>query len=72
MHAQRSLDQIFVRVANGEHVVIRWVFEFTGLGGRKNRIEELAWQRWEGEQIAQETFSMTQCGSNVLETSFDA
>ena len=56
MHAQRSLDQIFVRVANGDHVVIRRVFEFTGLGGRKNRIEELAWQRWEGKQIAQETF----------------
>jgi hypothetical protein len=37
-------------------VVIRWVFEFTGLDGRKSRIEELAWQRWEGEQIAQETF----------------
>ena len=41
---------------NGDHVVIRWVFEFTGLDGRKSRIEELAWQRWEGEQIAQETF----------------
>jgi len=41
---------------NGDHVVIRWVFEFTGQDGRKSRIEELAWQRWEGEQIAQETF----------------
>jgi hypothetical protein len=41
---------------NGDHVVIRWVFEFTGLDGRKSRIEELAWQRWDGEQIAQETF----------------
>jgi hypothetical protein len=41
---------------NGDHVAIRWVFEFTGLDGRKSRIEELAWQRWEGEQIAQETF----------------
>ena len=41
---------------NGDQVVIRWVFEFTGLDGRKSRIEELAWQRWEGEQIAQETF----------------
>ena len=43
-------------LVNGDHVVIRWVFEFTGLDGRKNRIEKLAWQRWEGEQIAQETF----------------
>ena len=41
---------------NGDHVVIRWIFEFTWLDGRKSRIEELAWQRWEGEQIAQETF----------------
>lgn len=41
---------------NGNHVVIRWVFEFTWLDGRQSRIEELAWQRWEGEQIAQETF----------------
>ena len=43
-------------LVNGDHVVIRWVFEFTGLDGRKSRIEELAWQRWEGEQIAEETF----------------
>ena len=41
---------------NGDHVVMRWVFEFTELDGRKSRIEELAWQRWEGKQIAQETF----------------
>ena len=32
--------------ANGDHVVIRWVFEFTGLDGRKGRIEKLAWPRW--------------------------
>ena len=43
-------------LVNGDHVVIRWVFEFTRLDGRKNRIEKLAWQRREGEQIAQETF----------------
>ncbi len=41
---------------NGDHVVIRWVFEFDWLDGRKSRIEELAHQRWEGERIAQETF----------------
>jgi hypothetical protein len=42
--------------ANGDHVVIRWIFEFTGHDGSKRRIEELAWQRWEGERIAQEQF----------------
>ncbi len=41
---------------NGDHVVIRWIFEFQWLDGKHTRIEELAYQRWEGELIAQETF----------------
>ncbi|MDB5874121.1 MAG: polyketide cyclase [Ramlibacter sp.] len=41
---------------NGDHVVIRWIFEFTGKEGSTRRIEELAYQRWEGERIAQEQF----------------
>ena len=41
---------------NGDHVVIRWIFEFTGHDGSVRRLEELAWQRWEGERIAQEQF----------------
>lgn len=41
---------------NGDHVVIRWIFEFTGKDGSVRRIEELAWQRWEGERIVQEQF----------------
>ena len=43
-------------LVNGEHVVVRWVFEFDWLDGSSSRMEELAWQRWEGERIAQETF----------------
>ena len=43
-------------LVNGDHVVIRWVFNFEWLDGSHGRIEELAWQRWQGEQIAQETF----------------
>jgi hypothetical protein len=39
-----------------EFVVIRWIFEFTGNDGSVCRIEELAYQRWEGEHIAQEQF----------------
>ena len=39
-----------------EHVVIRWIFEFVWLDGSASRIEELAYQRWDGERIAQETF----------------
>ncbi|MEO6626267.1 MAG: nuclear transport factor 2 family protein [Burkholderiaceae bacterium] len=41
---------------NGDHVVVRWVFEFDWLDGTSSRMEELAWQRWEGDRIAQETF----------------
>lgn len=41
---------------NGDHVVIRWIFVFTGHDGSTRRIEELAYQRWEGERIAQEQF----------------
>jgi hypothetical protein len=41
---------------NGDHVVIRWIFVFTGHDGTVRRIEELAYQRWDGERIAQEQF----------------
>jgi SnoaL-like domain len=41
---------------NGDHVVIRWIFEFVWLDGSRTRMEELAYQRWDGERVAQETF----------------
>jgi len=41
---------------NGDHVVIRWIFEFAWKDGSTGRIEELAYQRWQGERIAQEQF----------------
>jgi hypothetical protein len=41
---------------NGDHVVIRWIFRFEWLDGTVTQMEELAYQRWEGERIAQETF----------------
>jgi len=41
---------------NGDHVVIRWVFRFGWPDGKVTRIEELTWQRWEGERISEETF----------------
>ncbi len=40
----------------GDRVVIRWVFEFDWLNGSHTRIEEIAYQRWDGEQIAEEKF----------------
>jgi hypothetical protein len=41
---------------NGSFVVIRWIFRFEWRDGTFTRMEELAYQRWEGERIAEETF----------------
>jgi len=41
---------------NGDRVVVRWIFEFETLDGRSIRMEELAYQRWEGDRIAEEKF----------------
>jgi len=40
----------------GDKVVIRWIFRFEWLDGTVTRMEELAYQRWDGERIAEETF----------------
>ena len=54
----RAVSSTCVRpvLVNGDHVVIRWIFRFDWADGTVTRMEELAWQRWEGELIAQETF----------------
>ena len=41
---------------NGDRVVIRWIFRFEWLDGTVTHMEELAYQRWEGERIAEEVF----------------
>lgn len=41
---------------DGDHVVIRWVFRFDWLDGSVTTLDELAYQRWSGERIAQEQF----------------
>jgi hypothetical protein len=43
-------------LVNGDVVVIRWIFRFDWLDGTVTSMEELAWQRWVGERIVQETF----------------
>ncbi len=54
----KSVQSACVRPAlmNGDIVVIRWIFEFEWLDGSTMRLEELAYQRWEGERIVQEQF----------------
>ena len=40
----------------GDHVAIRWIFEFQWRDGSVTRMEEVAIQRWVGDFIAEETF----------------
>jgi hypothetical protein len=54
----RSVESKCVRpvFVNGDHVIIRWIFRFEWLDGTVTRMEELAYQRWEGERMAEEQF----------------
>jgi SnoaL-like domain len=54
----KALKSTCIRPAllNGDHVAIRWKFHFDWLDGSHTDMEEIAWQRWEGERIAEETF----------------
>jgi ketosteroid isomerase-like protein len=49
----RCVRPVFV---DGDLVVVRWTFRFEGNDGRVREIEELAYQRWQGDRIAQEQF----------------
>jgi hypothetical protein len=51
--ASQCVRPVFV---SGDKVVIRWIFQFEWFDGTITRMEELAYQRWEGERIAEETF----------------
>jgi hypothetical protein len=54
----RSIHSACVRpvFVNGDRVVIRWRFRFDWLDGTVTEMEELAYQRWAGDRIAEETF----------------
>ena len=54
----KSLSSSCVRpvFVNDDKVVIRWIFRFEWHDGTVTCMEELAYQRWVGERIAEETF----------------
>lgn len=58
MGRARSVSSTCVRpvFVSGDKVVIRWIFHFEWLDGTVTHMEELAYQRWQGERIAEETF----------------
>jgi len=41
---------------DGDHVCIRWLFEFTGADGATRRLDEIAYQRWAGDKVVEERF----------------
>lgn len=41
---------------SGDRVVIRWIFRFVYPDDSTTELEELAYQRWEGERVAEEQF----------------
>ena len=58
MARSKSISSRCVRpvLVSGDIVVIRWIFHFEYVDGTSMHVEELAYQRWEGERIAEETF----------------
>jgi ketosteroid isomerase-like protein len=54
----RSVQSRCVRpvLVAGDVVVVRWIFRFEAHDGRVREMEELAYQRWDGERIAEEQF----------------
>jgi ketosteroid isomerase-like protein len=51
--SSKCVRPVFV---SGDRVVIRWVFRFDWADGTFTHMEEIAYQRWGGERIAEETF----------------
>jgi hypothetical protein len=43
-------------VVDGDLVLIRWRFELDHADGRQTALDEIAWQRWSGDLIAEERF----------------
>jgi hypothetical protein len=54
----KSVESVCVRpvLVNGSIAVIRWIFRFHWLDGTSTEMEELAYQRWQGEQLLEEQF----------------
>lgn len=43
-------------LVEGDHVVVHWFFEFVDKVGATRTLDELAYQRWQGELIVEERF----------------
>ena len=45
-----------VFAVDGDRVAVNWVFDIVLADGRKYTLDEVAWQHWRGDRIAQERF----------------
>lgn len=45
-----------IAVCEGDRAAIRWRFEMTRPDGSVRVLDEIAWQRWEGDRIVEERF----------------
>ena len=43
-------------MVDDRHAVIHWILDFTAGDGRRYRIDQLAFQEWEGDRIVRERF----------------
>ncbi len=51
-----AAERLGPALIEGEHVASRWRFTFTTRSGAVTTLEEVAWQRWEGDKVAEELF----------------
>jgi hypothetical protein len=49
----RRVGPVFI---DGDNVVVRWNFEFSDGKGKRHSLDEVSYQRWTGEHIAEERF----------------
>ncbi len=49
----RAARPVFV---DGDRVAINWVFEIDDGSGRVRTLDEIAWQRWQGDRVVEERF----------------
>ena len=55
-HKQIEARRLAPVLIDADHVAIVWRFEFTTLHGTMRAMEEVAWQKWRGEQLIEEQF----------------
>jgi SnoaL-like domain len=51
-----SASLVGAPLLRNDHVAIHWRFEFKPHEGPSTSLQEIAWQRWDGDRIAEETF----------------